>query len=104
MIRVRTSHWNSLGFNCFIIPSLLLLVAVDPRELNTCAEPPIGLAISEEQSLLVSSVVPIPTHGMPTTSTRALSRFISAIGGFQNYAITTPSISIRNSTLLKVAL
>ncbi len=104
MIRVRTSHWNSLGFYCFIIPAIFLLVAVEPRELNTCAEPPIRLALSDEQSLLVSSVAPIATHGMPTSPTRALSRFISAIGGFQNYAITIPSISIQNSTLLKVAL
>lgn len=104
MIRVRTSHWNSLGFYGFIIPSLLLPVAVEARELNTCAEPSIGLALSDEQSLLVSSVVPIPTHGLPTTPTRALSRFISVIGGFQNYTIGTPSISIQNSTLLKVTL
>lgn len=96
MIRMRTSHWNFRDFYYSIIPSLLLPVAVKPRELDTCAEPAMGLALSGQQSLLVSSMVPIPTHRMPTTPTRTLSRFISAIG--------TPSISIQNSTLLKVAL
>ena len=85
MTNVRTTETHSLLFSFFAV-QLFLIITLALNTLVAYAEPPIGLASSDEIPL---SVVTIPTRDMPATSMQALSRSVPAIEDFQNCGLRT---------------
>ena len=85
MTSVRTTETHSLLFSFFAV-QLFLIITLALNTLVAYAEPPIGLASSDEIPL---SVVTIPTRDMPATSMQALSRSVPAIEDFQNCGLRT---------------
>ena len=85
MTSVRTTETHSLLFSFFAV-QLFLIIVLALNTLVTYAEPPIGLASSDEIPL---SVVTIPTRDMPATSMQALSRSVPAIEDFRNCSLRT---------------
>lgn len=85
MTSVRTTETHSLLFSFFAV-QLFLIIVLALNALVAYAEPPIGLASSDEIPL---SVVTIPTRDMPATSMQALSRSVPAIEDFRNCGLRT---------------
>ena len=85
MTNVRTTETHSLLFSFFAV-QLFLIITLALNTLVAYAEPPIGLASSDEIPL---SVVTIPTRDMPATPMQALSRSVPAIEDFQNCGLRT---------------
>jgi len=85
MTSVRTTETHSLLFSFFAV-QLFLIIVLALNTLVAFAEPPIGLASSDEIPL---SVVTIPTRDMPATSMQALSRSVPAIEDFRNCGLRT---------------
>jgi len=85
MTSVRTTETHSLLFSFFAV-QLFLIITLALNTLVAYAEPPIGLASSDEIPL---SVVTIPTRDMPATSMQALSRSVPAIEDFRNCGLRT---------------
>lgn len=95
MTSVRTTRTNSLLFYFFMVP-IFLIIALALEELNTCAQTSIGSALSDEISRSVPWAFTIPKRGMPATPTHILSRSVSAVEGFWNFAPGATTVHHQN--------
>jgi hypothetical protein len=100
MIRVRPTQAKFRRCQLFTIPFLLPLVCpLTPGELIANAELPLGFTPSHDQPLSAPSAIAFPTRDWPITQTEVPTRSISAIDGFESYAIMMTAISHQDPAL-----